>query len=101
MLSANEVYAHADDLLDQVETTISEAMSIRNRLKPLKERLGARRIDEDDLYSCVQDLQDLADELRMQGEALQDETELVVRAMYPDDEDEDEDERSGRLFGIL
>jgi hypothetical protein len=47
----------------------------------------------------VQDLQDLADELRMQGEALQDETELVVRAMYPDDEDEDE--RSGRLFGIL
>jgi len=100
MLSADEVYDLADDLQYTLEDAVSTTMGIRNRMKPIIERVKGRRINEDDLFECAQDAEDVADELAYLAEELKDAAAEVERAHFGGDED-DADEGEGRFFGML
>jgi len=97
MLSADEVYAYADELQDAMEETVSHMTGIRNRMKPVIDRVKGRRINEDDLFECAQDAEILADELADLAEELKDAAEEIERVHL----DLDDEEEGGRLFGIL
>jgi hypothetical protein len=104
MLSADEVYAHADELQDAMEETVSNMTGIRNRMKPIIDRVKGRRITEDDLFECAQDAEDLADELGYLVVELRDAVAEVERVHFGDDDEEAEEEAEeggGRFFGML
>jgi len=99
MLSADEVYAYADELQDAMEGTVSDMTGIRNRMKPVIDRVKGRRINEDDLFQCAQDAEDLADQLAELADGLKEAAKEIERVHL--DLDDEDDEESGRLFGIL
>jgi hypothetical protein len=100
MLSADEVYDLADDLQYALEDAVSTTMGIRNRMKPIIERVKGRRINEDDLFECAQDAEDVADELAYLAEELKDAAKEVERAHFGGD-DEEAEEGGGRFFRML
>lgn len=89
-MSASEVFEKADELQDAMEETVSDMTGIRNRMKPVIDRVKGRRITEDDLWVCAQDADDLAGELMDLAEYLKRVAEEIERARFDDIEDMDD-----------